>query len=294
MKVFFALIFLLRTINTHSRPPGCGKETFYPKGKWFRNNSTAHSGRYWEQYIDKQYDMNTETPVYIFLHGQDSTAIEKTKKFGIENSTYKSFVQVFPQGIDDHVSADCGTGWNVIDSASSHDKATCNSNADDSLCCYQSCLDQKVCTGDSAEANCGWATCVDDTQFILDIVDQLTNLELCIGDIYIAGESNGGMMIHGLLAEYPSMFRSAMSVYGLPFIGYNNVPSALNMTSMFSMHDRSDEIIPWYGGEAGGWFYESGIAVMSKHAVVHNCSKTTPEVVRTPYDGGESNISCLN
>jgi poly(3-hydroxybutyrate) depolymerase len=57
-----------------------------------------------------------------------------------------------------------------------------------------------VCSGDGADANCGWATCEPDTDFVMDMIAQLQE-ELCVGEIWLAGGSNGGMMTHGLYGQ---------------------------------------------------------------------------------------------
>ena len=83
-----------------------------------------------------------------------------------------------------------------------------------------------------------------------------------------------------------------MPVYGLPLKNHLDVPDALKGTSILSMHDRSDTVIPWGGGEAGGWEYESGKAVADSWAKVHNCELAASVPVKTPYDGGAKNVAC--
>jgi poly(3-hydroxybutyrate) depolymerase len=71
-----------------------------------------------------------------------------------------------------------------------------------------------------------------------------------------------------------------------------NVPDSLTGTSVLAMHDRSDTVIPWAGGEAGGWSYESGEKVYGEWAKVHGCEEASPVAVETPYDGGNKNLAC--
>jgi poly(3-hydroxybutyrate) depolymerase len=66
----------------------------------------------------------------------------------------------------------------------------------------------------------------------------------------------------------------------------------LNKTSIFHLHDRSDDVIPEAGGFAGGWEYESADSVLEEWAKVHGCEEETT-VKKTSYDGGKYNIACV-
>ena len=75
--------------------------------------------------------------------------------------------------------------------------------------------------------------------------------------IYAVGASNGGMFIHYIAAALPNTFRAVMPIYGLPLIGRGQTPPALKGTSILSLHDRWDNVIPVSGGlSSQGWLYE--------------------------------------
>ena len=57
-----------------------------------------------------------------------------------------TLISLYPQGLDDKASKECGTGWDV--GPSGHDAATCNAGAYSSTCCYSSCLTTGACDGD--------------------------------------------------------------------------------------------------------------------------------------------------
>jgi poly(3-hydroxybutyrate) depolymerase len=229
--------------------------------------------------------------VLVYLHGQYGQAGTVARELQFHKSTYNSLIEVYPQGLDDSSESDCGTGWNVLDSAASHDSDSCSEAAFESTCCYKSCLAAGVCQGDGSAASCGWATCIDDDDFVLSVIADLQQ-QLCVGDIWLAGGSNGAMMAHGLYSSHPELFKNVMPVYGLPLKSHLSVPDGVKATSILAMHDRSDSVIPWAGGEAGGWFYESGKTVMDAWAKVHECELASSTPVVTPYDGGNDNLAC--
>jgi len=288
------LLLSLLLPNTLARSAGCGKATSQPLDSYFSSSPTSAPDRSWVERISGVYDYNTPTPLVVYLHGQYGKAETVAREMPFHKHTYNSIIQAFPQGLDDAAQggSDCGTGWNVIDSQNSHDASTCSAKASSNTCCYKSCLDAGVCTADGDGANCGWATCYDDTEFIMNMIKQLQE-ELCVGDIYLAGGSNGGMMTHGLYAKYPTMFKNVMPIYGLPLSGHLNVPPEVAATSILELHDRSDTVIPWAGGEAGGWSYESGEAVLGEWAKGKGCEHDVAVAVSTPYDGGAKHLACF-
>lgn len=131
----------------------------------------------------------------------------------------------------------------------------------------------------------------------MDIVEQLQN-ELCVGDIWLAGESNGGMLAHGIMSKHPGAFKNIMPVYGLPFVGHAEKLTGDN-SSLCQLHGRSDTVIPFDGGEApdngnGGWIYESAKTTLAALAKERNCEETESKPISTPFDGGVQNIACEN
>ena len=53
------------------------------------------------------------------------------------------------------------------------------------------------------------------------------------------------MFGHHLVAQMPDLARAFMPIYGLPLVGYLNVPKTLAHTPILMLHDRQDELIPW-------------------------------------------------
>ena len=62
---------------------------------------------------------------------------------------------------------------------------------------------------------CGWTACFDDSQFVLDIQDQINgNYNGDRSRQYLLGFSNGSMMVNKLACEYPDRFAAAISNSG--------------------------------------------------------------------------------
>lgn len=283
-----------------------------------------HGTRGYQEYIPTSYDSETPMPIIFYFHGQYSNA-----KSDAEGAKYmevgekQGFMSVYPQGLgqkkdakianhsdandnslmdlswDELIGAEsaddgaenCGTGWNT--GAMGHDPNTCNSKAKKSgTCCYETCVSLDVCTGDDDDTNCGWSTCFDDTYFFQEALAKITS-EVCVDldAVFLTGASNGGMMTHALYAALPTTFKAVMPVYGSPLVGHIDVPQALEDTWILQLHDRSDHTIPYMGGYAGGWNYESVDDTLSAWAEVHACD-LSPVNVTTPYDGGDKNLAC--
>lgn len=290
--------------------------------------SRLHGTRGYQEYIPSSYDSNTPMPIVIYFHGQYSNA--KSDAEGaryMEVGEKNGFISMYPQGLgrskdatiaehsvgsedysatnlsspitwdellstdDESEARNCGTGWNI--GAGGHDPNTCNSKAKKgSTCCYETCMSLDVCTGDDDENNCGWSTCFNDVYFFEEALAKVAS-EVCVDldAVFLTGASNGGMMTHALSSALPTTFKAVMPVYGLPLVGHIDVPQALEDTWILQLHDRSDHTIPYAGGYAGGWNYESAVDTLAAWAEVHECD-SSPVNTTTPYDGGDKNLAC--
>ena len=261
-----------------------------PRDRLFSQNLGP---RKFSQYIPSSYDDDASRPVplMIYVHGQYGNSNMVGRELPFSAIASQPVISVYPQGVDDHATSDCGTGWNV--GPMGHDGDNCNSASFEDSCCYESCYAQGLCGGDGEQASCGWSTCLDDEAFITGVISKVSE-ELCVDStrIYLAGGSNGGMMVHYLYSKFPEKFAAVAPIYGLPLKGHIDVPDELVETSIFHMHDRSDTVIPEAGGFAGGWEYESADDVLKQWAELHGCEEETAKKM-TPFDGGEYNVECV-
>lgn len=97
--------------------------------------------RKFTMYIPGGYDdAALPVPVIIYIHGQygNSNTVGLELPFSAQAS--QPVISIYPQGVDDHVSSDCGTGWNV--GPMGHDADTCKPASYGDSCCYESCRAQ--------------------------------------------------------------------------------------------------------------------------------------------------------
>jgi len=199
---------------------------------------------------------------------------------------------VYLQGLGD---GGCGTGWNTVAKGQDISKTCVDPHAMSGSCCYTSCEHEGCCNNNNR--GCRWATCADDVKFTQKVINAMGNI-VQYGDIFSTGESNGGMMQHNLMTSLPTTFKAFVPVYGLPLVGQwevgssIGVPQNLQGTSVLYMHGRSDQVIPYKGGWAGGWNYVSEMDAMKALASLNGCSSTA-SAWNTPFDGLNSHTSCV-
>jgi len=231
-------------------------------------------------------------PLLLSFHGQWGDAMQDARNGQWpQQSELHGFVVAFPQGLDDCVGADCGTGWNVNNNITM--ASTCNASSFDQTCCYSSCRAIGQCGGDGAAAACSWSTCARDDVFVAALLVSL-GAELCVDldAVFATGGSNGGMLTHWLYARLPNTFAALVPVFGLPLRGFAEVPAALRGVSIMSLHDRSDEIIPEAGGYADGWFYDSSDEVYGLWASLKGCA-AAPTPIDVPFPSVPNrNLAC--
>jgi len=227
---------------------------------------------------------NSQCPMLFEFHGQYGSI----GTYYDQTASSNGIIMVNMQGLGD---GGCGTGWNTV--VGDQDiSGSCTSPTLPGSCCYDSCKEMNTC---SNQAGCRWATCHDDVEFTRQVVDNMRN-RVNAGDIFVTGESNGGMFTHALMTALPGLFKAFVPVYGLPLTGQwdlgSDVTSGLAGKSVFYMHGRSDGTIPAAGGNAGGWFYVAERDAMQTLASLNGCSSSTSSW-STPYDGGRKNTACI-
>jgi poly(3-hydroxybutyrate) depolymerase len=245
---------------------------------------------------------NTEprkpVPLLLYFHGQGATATDAattiTNFVGVGN--VNGFASVFLQGVGDE-DGNCTSGWNVGgDSFPGGTGSMCTRLAWSEFgchcsCCYQSCQALGHCTADGEGARCGWTTCFEDVDFVQQLLAVLQR-EVCLDmdQIYISGESNGGMMVYHLVRELPGTFAGIMPIYGLPLKGIADDRGALSPylqdTSIMHWHDRWDNVIPTDGTlSSQGWAYDTLNRTLAQWIDLHNCTQAANPIA-TPGAGG--------
>ena len=234
-------------------------------------------------------------PLLLALHGQNGDAegyaaghaFANYRVFDGLNGEAPSMVVGWLNGVHDDGVA--GTsGWNAGGNA--NDDSTCVVGTTNSVC-HESCRELNAATPSCGR--CNWAPCYDDVAYVRDVIERIAQ-ERCIDvdRIYAMGESNGAMMVHHAVPQLPYTFAAFVPVFGTPLLGYLAGPdyelltkrAALAEVAVFALHDRSDTIIPWQGGEdTDGWLYESLNRTIAIWAAVKDCSNgTAVETLQPP------------
>ena len=250
---------------------------------------------------------SSPSPIVLGLHGQSNSP----ESWGPADqftalAQQHGWLMVFPAAIWEKRMSDgqSDSTWN------------CGTQDDDSVCvaettgtqCLESCHKLGKCQG-----RCNWATCHDDLGFIDQLLILLESrfshsnsnsaaAPAAQHPIFLVGESNGGMFIHHLIQEFPGRFLAAAPAFGLPLLGYM-VGSQYQLvanrelsskTSILQLHDRSDTVIPWQGGEsAAGWLYESLNRSLGVWSSIHGCQVGNgPVDNNSSFNGGPTNVRC--
>ena len=81
--------------------------------------------------------------------------------------------------------------------------------------------------GCDATNGCNSASCMADRQFIKDLIATLMS-DLCIDrrHVHLTGMSAGAMMAYQVAMDLAPEIASIVPVSGVPFFGFNNVPSS--------------------------------------------------------------------
>lgn len=100
-------------------------------------------------------------------------------------------------------------------------------------------------------------------------------------------------MAYEVAAGIPDKIAATVPVFGLPLIGGLKVPNQLADVAYMFLSGRQDRVVPIDGSVSNqGWYYINHKEASEMYANVHGCSATT-RVVKTPVDGGQDNMECV-
>jgi len=292
--MFSFIILLCAFVSTRTETNGCGMKPpadraqvtvskIYVEDPEFPQYSGK---RTFAQFIPSSYDMNTRTNIFMFLHGWDDDW--HGEAFGTDGTKYNKlakkhgFITMYPKGKADSQDGS-GISWNY---GTNNDTSTCTKD-NDGWECYDSCKATNRCT------RCSWSSCYDDFAFLKTFVKWI-HRNFCVDKIYLIGSSNGGMMVYQLASLYPDLFDGYFPIFGLHLQGYLLTPPELTDKPLFHLHDRSDDTIPWRGGDAG-WLYVSLNQTFNRWGKVHGCEggrKIMPTKWSGDNDPDGRNLTC--
>ncbi|MCL4215683.1 MAG: prolyl oligopeptidase family serine peptidase [Candidatus Hydrogenedentes bacterium] len=161
-------------------------------------------------HIPPNLDPAVPSPLVLVLHGGASNARNGMKISGFEaKADAEKFIAVFPSGTG---------GLKLL--------RTWNAG---------------TCCGPASDNN------VDDVGFIRMLIEHLkAQMNIDPQRIYVAGFSNGGMMVYRLLCEMPEAFAAAAVLSGVIHVE-ECIPS--EPVPLVVFHGTADELVPYAGGK---------------------------------------------
>jgi poly(3-hydroxybutyrate) depolymerase len=120
-----------------------------------------------------------------------------------------------------------------------------------------------------------------------------------LGQVWVVGCSNGGMMVYEALADARTagVFAGGVSIVGAPHPGFLRMPSA--PAHLLGIWGLDDAMIPYAantnrsgvafapGGDAGGWYYTAARNITQAWSA-HHGGPLEP----VPSDDGSGDVSC--
>ena len=225
--------------------------------------------RHYLIYVPDSYNNETKTKIVFGIHGYGGTAsgFESEVSGGLNKLADKyNFIAVYPESTYFYDQENTlVTTFNDIIRPTSHKEISNNCLADDKRIIYP-----KFPGCD--RGRCGWAPCVDDTKFIKSLIEKLQN-EYNVKDVYLIGNSTGGMFVNSYACMYPESIKAAISVNGLPRYGFACTPDIpVNFISYASLNDTT--IPPVEKISSDGLFYESQSVFINKWKDKFNCQNS--------------------
>ena len=215
--------------------------------------------------LPQDYDASTPVPLILYMHGWGGDASEgdafasTARKKGIATAALEGGG---PAGWQ---------SWNAGGSSSSPGPrgATCKPGSTD-YCSYYT----DTCDCDASDG-CWWTTCEDSTQILLDALEAVEKM-LCVDldQVWVAGCSNGAMMVYEALADSRSagLFAGGVSIVGAPHPGFWRPPAS--PAHLLGIWGLDDTTIPYEASEdapgpgvalatdedSGGWYVSRVLA----------------------------------
>ena len=234
--------------------------------------------RHYLIYVPDAYNKDIKTNIVFGIHGYGGTAsgFESELTGGFNKLADKhNFIAVYPESTFFYDKENTLiTTFNDIIRQTTYEEISNNCLADDKRLIYP-----KFPNCD--RGRCGWAPCVDDTKFIKNLIDKL-KIEFNVKDVYLIGNSTGGMFVNSYVCKYPESIKTAISVNGLPRDGFACTPDVpVNFISYASLNDET--IPPIEKIAFDGLFYENQSNFIDKWTKKFNC-KNLKEVTFKHYE----------
>ncbi len=188
-----------------------------------------------EVYVPSSYQEGQTLPLVLFLHGYANNGFHFSQWLKIpEASEANGFIALVPRGTPDPSG---NTFWNALPE-----------------CC------------DNFQSG------RDDVSYLLDLITKVQD-QFPIGETYIFGHSNGGLMAYRLMCEAPSRLTGIVSIAGAfykdPQLCRN--PKAI---SVLQIHGRLDPVVPYGDNDK----FSGAVETVENIAKLLHCSSSELEL----------------
>jgi len=137
-------------------------------------------------------------------------------------------------------------------------------------------------------ACCGFGTTVDDSQYLLDIItDVSSDYSIDPKRIYVMGHSNGGFMSYRMACDHADVVAAVASLAGATFADDADC-SPSQPVSVVQVHGTADGTIAYTGGQILGNAYPGAVDTAAKWAAYNGCTGALGAADPTPLDFDQS------
>ena len=137
-------------------------------------------------------------------------------------------------------------------------------------------------------ACCGFGTSVDDSQYLLDIITDVSNAySVDPKRIYVMGHSNGGFMSYRMACDHADVIAAVASLAGATFADDADC-SPSQPVSVMQVHGTADGTIAYEGAQIIGNAYPGAIETAAKWAKYNGCTGDLGPAAATTLDFDQS------
>lgn len=194
----------------------------------------ADPSRPYDVFVPTSYDAATPMPLLLLLHGYSASGDIQEAYFQMQAlAEARGFLYVHPDGTVNPIGEQF---WNAT------------------------------------PACCGFNSKVDDSQYLLDIITDVSNAySVDPKRIYVMGHSNGGFMSYRMACDHADVVAAVASLAGATFADAAAC-SPEQPVSVLQVHGTADATISYTGGEILGNAYPGAIATAATWADYNGCT----------------------
>lgn len=260
------------------------------------------SDRSYLLYKPKNFDASKPINLVVGVHGYSGTAsaFEAEVTGGFNKAADKfNFLAVYPQGSYFYDNGFFFSSFNDNAGSQSFSKSSSTGETCDVDTKRFPYPYFKNCKNPS---RCAWASCSNDLGFVAKVIQNIQE-EFIVEDVYVVGNSNGGMFAQAFGCEYPDVVTGVMSVNGMQMLGNSCIPAKPVSFLMYgSFHDKT--VPPINIRSQDGYFYEPMQNTIDEWSTKFECDLSSSNeysnlerFVVTRYSGckgGKQILSILN